>query len=133
MEQIEKDFIKSYQSTLAKEGKELCEDILAMIDETDEMIMEKGYHYCNYFLAYKIDGVNKELVKRCKKYIENIDYFHRLETTFNQVNKDRRDEKRREMMENELAKKTYVDKDGYTTMTDNLRFNTLNGFIKNVK
>ena len=41
MEQLEKQFITSFQSVLLKEGKEICEQILAMIGEKDEMVLEK--------------------------------------------------------------------------------------------
>ena len=41
MEDLEKQFITSCQSTLTQEGKEICEKVLVMIGEQDEMMMNK--------------------------------------------------------------------------------------------
>ena len=76
MEDLEKQFITSFQSILLKEGKEICEEILVMIGEKDEMVVEKAKAFCEFFLSYKLEGVNTEkLLRRCKKYLEE---FHKL-------------------------------------------------------
>ena len=46
MEDLEKQFITSYQSILLKEGKEICEEVLVMIGEKDELMMEKAKAFC---------------------------------------------------------------------------------------
>ena len=105
MEDLEKQFITSYESNLAAEGKEICEKILVYIGEKDEMMLEKAKVFCNFFLSYKLDGkldgINTEkLVERCRKYIENVNYFSRFKSTFNQANRDRRKEKEWKEMRN---------------------------------
>ena len=76
MEDLEKQFITSSQSTLVQEAKKICKDILVMIGEKDEMLMDKSKVFCEYFLNHKPDGVETtELEKRCVKYIEDQDYF----------------------------------------------------------
>ena len=83
MEDLEKQFITSCNTTLIQEAKEICEDILVMIGEQDEMLMEKAEVFCNYFLKLKPDGVETtELEKRCVKYREDICNFRYYKNTF---------------------------------------------------
>ena len=84
MEDLEKQFITSCVSTLTQEGKEICEEVLVMIGEKDEMMMEEALAFCKFFLNYKLDGVNAEkLTERCKKYIEDLANFHHYKHIFN--------------------------------------------------
>ena len=93
MEDLEKQFITSFQSILLKEGKEICEEILVMIGEKDEMVLEKAKAFCEFFLSYNLDGVNTEkLVERCQNYIDDVNNFMRFKSTFKQVNIARRRE-----------------------------------------
>ena len=95
MEQIEKDFIDSYLSILAKEGKEICEEIFHMIGEKDELEFKKALACCDFFCTYKLDGVNAEkLVDRCYKFEEKAGNFHQYKSAFNKVNIDRRKKER---------------------------------------
>ena len=86
MEKLEEHFITSYQSTLAKEGKEICKEVDSIICDNDELMVEKANTYCNFISL--VDCVDKKLVERCKNYIENVINFHRFKSTFNQVNND---------------------------------------------
>ena len=88
MEKLEEHFITSYESHLAKEGKEICEEVFSMIGDKDELMLEKANTYCR-FIDSKVDCVDKKLVERCKNYIENVINFHRFESTFKKVNIDR--------------------------------------------
>ena len=89
MEQIEKQFITSYLSILAKEGKEICKEVDSIICDNDELMVEKANTYCQFISSFKVGCVDKKLVERCKNYIENVINFHRFKSTFNQVNNDR--------------------------------------------
>ena len=51
MEQIEKQFITSYQSNLAKEEKEICEEVFSMIGDKDELMLEKAKACCQFFCS----------------------------------------------------------------------------------
>ena len=83
MEDLEKQFITSSNTTLVKEAKKLCEDILVMIGEQDEMIMDKAEVFCRYFLNHKPEGVETtELEKRCVKFREDVDNFRYYKNTF---------------------------------------------------
>ena len=90
MEDIKKQFITSCLSTLTKEAKKICEDILVMIGEQDEMLMSKTTLFCDYFLNHKPDGVETtELEKRCKKYIEDVSNFRYYKVTFKRNTQER--------------------------------------------
>ena len=90
MEQLQKDFIISYLSLLAKEGKEICEEIFHMIGEKDELEFKKALACCDFFCTYKLDGVNAEkLVDRCYKFEEKAGNFHQYKSAFNKVNQKR--------------------------------------------
>ena len=88
MEQIEKQFITSYLSILAKEGKEICKEVESIFDDNDELMKEKANTYCQFISLVNCN--NKKLVERCNNYIEKVNNFHRFESTFKQVNIDRR-------------------------------------------
>ena len=93
MEDLEKQFITSCQSILLKEGKEICEEVLVMIGDKDELMLEKAKAFCEFFLSYKLDGVNTEkLLERCKNYLEELNNFNKYKYTFKQVNNARRRE-----------------------------------------
>ena len=105
MEQIEKQFITSYQSFLLKEGKEICEEILVMIGEKDEMVLEKAKAFCEFFCSYKLDGVNTEkLVEKCENYLENLINFYKYKSTFKQANFVRKEKEKRLEVKNFLLK-----------------------------
>ena len=90
MEQIEKQFITSYQSILTQEGKEICEEVLVMIGDKDELMIEKAKAFCEFFLSYKLDGVNTEkLLERCKNYLEELNNFNKYKYTFKKANFNR--------------------------------------------
>ena len=42
MEQIEKNFITSCLSFLAKEGKEICKEVESIFDDNDELLVKKS-------------------------------------------------------------------------------------------
>ena len=91
MEDLEKQFITSCHSTLAKEGKEICEEILVMIGEKDKLMIEKAKAFCEFFLSYKLDGVNTEkLLERCKNYLNKVCDFNRYECAFRSINNERK-------------------------------------------
>ena len=90
MEQIEKQFITSYLSILAKEGKEICKEVESIIGDNDELMVEKATTYCQFISSFKVDGVDPKLVERCQNYIDDVNNFMRFKSTFNQVNNERR-------------------------------------------
>ena len=92
MEQIEKQFITSYLSILAKEGKEICKEVESIFDDNDELIKDKATTYCQFISLVNCD--DKKLVERCQNYIDDVNNFNRYKSTFDKVNISRREKER---------------------------------------
>ena len=92
MKQIENDFINSYETNLAKEGEKLCKEIENNIEVCGELLVNKATTYCQ-FIVSKLDSLDPKLVERCKSYLDDVNNFYRYESTFKQVNNDRRERK----------------------------------------
>ena len=91
MEDLEKQFITSCKSTLTQEGKEICEEVLVMIGEKDEMMMEKAKAFCEFFLSYKLEGVNAEkVIERCKSYLGEYHNYQKYKVNFKEANSYRK-------------------------------------------
>ena len=90
MEQLEKDFITSYESHLAKEGKETCKEVDSIISDKDELMVEKAVTYCSFIYRSKSHGFDPKLFDRCKKYLIEMSNYRSIKNTFEQVNLDRK-------------------------------------------
>ena len=88
MEDLEKQFITSFNTTLVQEAKKICEDILVMIGEKDEMLKRKAEVFADYFLSHKPYGVETtELEKRCVKYRDDVCNFENYKRSFKENRK----------------------------------------------
>ena len=91
MEGIEEQFITSYKSNLAKEGAEVCKEILVYIKEKEEMTMEKAKLFCDLFRSYKLDGVDcTGVLDKCEKYLIRYYNFHKYYNTYKTIENDRK-------------------------------------------
>ena len=90
MEQIEKQFITSYQSTLAKEGKEICKEVDFIMCDNDELMVEKADTYCNFISHSKRHGFDPKLVDRCRKYLDEMRNYNLFKHTLEEVNFSRK-------------------------------------------
>ena len=72
MEDIEKEIKIGLEAYL------ICEEIISYLGEQYRMIIDKAKAYSEFFLCYKLDGVETtELKERCKKYLEDLANFNR--------------------------------------------------------
>ena len=94
MEQIEKNFITSYKSLLAKEGKEICEEIESKFDVNDDLMKEKANTYCHFIFSLKKEDVDPKLLERCNNYFDNLNNFNRYNLTFIHVKNDREEKEK---------------------------------------
>ena len=94
MEKLEEHFITSYQSTLAKEGKEICKEVDSIICDNDELMVEKADTYCNFISHSKRHGFDPKLVDRCRKYLDDMSSYRCIKHTFDHVNNSRRERER---------------------------------------
>lgn len=80
IEQIEKQFITSFQSKLASEGELICKEIESQFDEYDLFKMEKAYN-CSNFISY-LRGVDPKLYERCQKYKSDFRNLNKYKKNF---------------------------------------------------
>ena len=66
-EKFENQLLSSYESTLAAEGREICEEIDSLIKDNHELLIEKANAYCLFCTDPKRVDINKNLFERCKK------------------------------------------------------------------
>ena len=91
MESIEKQFITSYESHLAKEGKEICKEVDSIIGDNDELMVEKADTYCNFISHSKSHGFDPKLVDRCRKYLDEMSNYRRIKHTLEEVDFSRKE------------------------------------------
>ena len=93
MEQIEKNFINSYLTILAKEGKEICEEFEAKYNVDDELVKQKAYTYCRFIESHFFSENDPELYERCLNYMDKVHDFNRYESTFNAIKSEIKERK----------------------------------------
>ena len=91
MKKLEEHFITSYQSTLSKEGKEICKEVDSIMCDNDEFMLEKADTYCNFISHSKRHGFDPKLVDRCRKYLDEMSNYRRIKHTLEEVNFSRRE------------------------------------------
>ena len=85
MENLEKQFITSYESHLAKEGKEICKEVDSLIVNNDELMVEKANTYCMFLSHPKRPGFDPKLVDKCKKYLNDMNSYSSIKRTLENV------------------------------------------------
>ena len=100
-EECEKQFIRSYESKLARKGEEICKEIESYVN--NELLVKKAVTYCHFISGQKND--NQDLVDRSQKYIEEVNDFYSYENTFNKIKHDRIETKSWWNMRNKRLKK----------------------------
>ena len=88
-EEKEKQFIKSYESNLAKEGKEICKEVESIGVFNNELLIEKAVVYCQFISRQK--DVDLKLREKCQNYIDNANNLYHYKSTFNKISYDRRE------------------------------------------
>ena len=90
MEKIEKQFITSYESHLAKEGKEICKEVDSIMCDNDELMVEKADTYCNFISHSKRHGFDPKLVDRCRKYLDDMSSYRHIKHTLEYISRRRK-------------------------------------------
>ena len=52
-EKFDKQLISSYESTLAVEGREICKEVDSILEDDDELLVEKANAYCLFLYTSK--------------------------------------------------------------------------------
>ena len=94
MEKLEEHFITSYESHLAKEGKEICKEVDSIMCDNDEFLVKKGDTYSFFISRSKIHEFDPKLVDRCRKYLDEMRNYKHFKHTLEEVNNSRRERER---------------------------------------
>ena len=93
-EKFENQLLSSYESTLAAEDREICEEIDSLIkDKHDELLIEKANAYCLFCKDSKRVDINENLVERCTKYISDCSNFRFFKSKFKCLSNERNKKK----------------------------------------
>ena len=84
-EELEKQFIKSYESDLALKGKEICVEVEPFTN--NEFLIKKAISYCQNI--HRLKDVDQKLVNKCKDYIDEVNNFYYYKHIFDKINYDR--------------------------------------------
>ena len=68
-EKFDKQLISSYESTLALEGREICKEVDSILEDDDELLVEKANAYC----LFCTDPKRADIVEKCRKIFKG--YF----------------------------------------------------------
>ena len=71
-EKFDNQLISSYESTLAVEGREICKEVDSILEDDDELLVEKANAYCLFCTHPKRVDIDKNLFERCKKYLRSM-------------------------------------------------------------
>ena len=93
MEDLEKQFITSYESHLAKEGKEICKEVYSIIGDNDELMVEKADTYSRFISNSKVDGFDPMLIDRCRNYLNDTSILRDFKNTLFQAGYKRKEKK----------------------------------------
>ena len=90
LKNLEKQLLSSYESTLALEEKEICEEVDSILSDDKDLIRETANIYCMHFLSFKKDNMNPELIKRCQKYLDDIRNYHHIKIALEDIIRSRK-------------------------------------------
>ena len=89
-ELIESNLLSSYESTLAVEGREICVKVDSILEDDDDILREKANTYCILCKELKKDAIDTKLLKRCKKYLNDLRNYRHLKNTLEDISRSRK-------------------------------------------
>ena len=84
-EELEKQFIKSYETVLALKGKEICVEVEPFTN--NEFLIKKAILYCQNI--HRLKDVDQKLVDKCKDYLDETYNFYYYKNIFDKINYNR--------------------------------------------
>ena len=89
-EKFEKQLLSSYKSTLAVEGSEICKEVDSLIQDDDELLIEKANAYCRFCTDSKRVNIDEKLFDKCKKYLNDLRNNRNIKDTLDYILKTRK-------------------------------------------
>ena len=89
-EKFDKQLISSYESTLAVEGREICKEVDSVLEDDDELLVEKANAYCLLCTDPKRVDIDKNLFDKCKKFLDNLSDYRNIKSTLEFISRTRK-------------------------------------------
>ena len=87
---IENQLIISYKLTLAIEGEKIYKEIDSILGDYEDLVVEKANTYCLFFTDPERFGFDPKLVKRCKKYLDDMRNYRDIKNTLEHISRTRK-------------------------------------------
>ena len=84
MKEFENQLLSNYESDLAEEGSTICKEVDDLFGNNKELLAEKVRAYCD-FVKYTRSDVDSKLLDRCKKYLQEMDYYNEIKFTLKEI------------------------------------------------
>ena len=88
----ENRLLRYYKSCLVEEGKKLCEELDSLLQD-DEFNIEKTENYCGYYLSFRKDSLDKDLLIRIQKFKYDSSNFRSIKYELNGISEARKHQK----------------------------------------
>ena len=89
-EKFDKQLLSSYKLTLAIEGEKICKEIDSILGDYEDLVVEKANTYCLFFTDPERFGFDPKLVKRCKKYLDDMRNYRDIKDTLEHISRSRK-------------------------------------------
>ena len=89
-ETFENQLLSSYESTLAVEGEEICKEVDSLIQDDDELLIEKANAYCRFCTDPKRVNIDEKLFDKCKNYLNDLRNYRNIKDTLDYILKTRK-------------------------------------------
>ena len=89
-EKFENQLLSSYESTLAVEGEEICKEVDSLIQDDDELLIEKANAYCRFCTDPKRVNIDEKLFDKCKNYLNDLRNYRNIKDTLDYILKTRK-------------------------------------------
>ena len=89
-EKFEEQLISSYESTLAAEGREICEEIDSIYGDNVKLLVAKADTYCLFSRLLKEDEIDKKLREKCEKYLSTMNKYRYIQNHFEYLFRSRK-------------------------------------------
>ena len=90
LEKFDNQLISSYESTLAVEGREICKEVDSILEDDDELLVEKANAYCLFCTHPKRVDIDKNLFDKCKKFLDNLSDYRNIKSTLEYISRTRK-------------------------------------------
>ena len=87
---FEEQLLDSYESTLAVEGREICEEIDSMYGDNFNLLISKADSYCLFSRLLKEDEIDKKLREKCEKYLDDERNYRHIKITLEDISRSRK-------------------------------------------